>query len=149
MDDDKDFFGDAFQDPDDDPLLGGDASPDSPFEDDDSTQGAPSWMTDPPENGRTRDSAGQAPNAASGPEADSDADPGEDTGPDRREIVVDQRAGDGLDALNEAVEQGWRLARITLASADAPSATPQGVKRFVAVLEEDGPQSLFDFGPGS
>lgn len=146
MSEDSDFFDDVFDDPDDDPLLGG--SPD-PSDDADSEsgdlptgstsseepdwQGPPSWMSDEPNTNGTA----SAPNGT------------EESDPTRKQIVVDQQgdAGAGIDALNQAVGQGWRLVRICL---DRPTgqqaATPEAAHRFVAILEQDRPQSLFDFG---
>jgi hypothetical protein len=147
MDDPNDFFGDVFQDPEDDPLLEGDAPDDAPdgepssSRDGASARGTPSWMADEPDSQRAN---GSAP---SGPSSDDASDEAND--PERREIVVDQRAGRGLDALNEAVAQGWRLIRISLAQADGPAEEQRAAERFVAILEPDNPQSLFDFGPGS
>jgi hypothetical protein len=150
MDDPNDFFGDVFQDPEDDPLLGGDAPNDEPAGGSSSApdgppdRGTPSWMDDEPD---AAEANGASPGASS-----PEAPPGEDGrsgGPERREIVVDQRAGRGLDALNEAVAQGWRLIRISLAQADGPADGQRAAERFVAILEPDNPQSLFDFGPGS
>jgi hypothetical protein len=136
MTNDSDFFGDVFEDPEDDPLLGGDsssseqASPQEPEE-----EGPPSWMS---EEQRTNGEA-----------ASSDVD---DTRPGQKQIVVDQRGGggEGIDELNRAVGQGWRLVRISLARPDGEqAATAQEAHRFVAVLEQDSPQSLFDFGATS
>jgi hypothetical protein len=149
MDDHDDFFGDVFQDPEDDPLLGGDAPDDeaagpSSSPDGAADQGRPSWITDEPDP--TDDPA--SPDVPRGPSSPTDS-PGPSGASERREIVVDQRADQGLDALNEAVAQGWRLIRISLAQADGPAEGGRAADRFVAILEPDGPQSLFDFGPGS
>ena len=149
MSEDSDFFGDVFDDPQDDPLLGdssassGDAAPenaDQPTESDsqeDDKQGPPSWMSDQPNTNGTATS----PNGA-GP---SESEPSD---PSRKEIVVDQQgdSGAGIDALNQAVGEGWRLVRICLARPDGEQArTPRAAHRFVAILEQDRPQSLFDF----
>ncbi len=136
MSDDSDFFGDVFEDPEDDPLLGGeDASAENRASDTPEDQGPPSWMTDDPQsNGRHKD---------------GDDERAKETGPEQKQIVVDQRGekGEGIDALNQAVGQGWRLVRICLARPDGEqSATPRAANRFVAILEQDHPQSLFDFG---
>ena len=152
MDDPNDFFGDVFQDPEDDPLLGGDAPEDDPAGGSSSTsdpapdRGSPSWMDDEPD---APPASGSSPPDASEEAPTSEGGPGATGGPERREIVVDQRAGRGLDALNEAVAQGWRLIRISLAQADAPGDGERAAERFVAILEPDNPQSLFDFGPGA
>jgi hypothetical protein len=134
MSQDSDFFGDVFDDPEDDPLLGGDSrSSDDPAPDAPDRQGPPSWMSEEP-----------SPN---GEASASDVDP--DPGPTRKQILVDQQgdAGAGLDALNQAVGQGWRLVRINLARPDGEQAPPsRAARRFVAILEQDRPQSLFDFG---
>lgn len=150
MSDDSDFFGDVFDDPEDDPLLGDDASSDSPSEENESADespfldddlGAPSWMSDEQTNGRdTPDDS--APQAASSDSTDA---------PKRKEIVVDQQADDanGLDELNDAVGEGWRLVQISLAQPDGEQASSRrAAERFVAILEQDSPQSLFDFGAG-
>jgi len=133
MNDDSNFFGDVFEDPDDDPLLGGE-EPDSSKPSDDELQGRPSWMSeDVPTNG----------------ESGAAASPGESEGPNQKQVVVDQKedAGTGIDELNQAVEQGWRLVRISLARPDGEQvATAREAHRFVAILEQENPQSLFDFG---
>jgi hypothetical protein len=151
MSEDNDFFGDVFDDPQDDPLLGnspassGDSSsepPDRPTgsdsQDHGKQQGPPSWMSDEPNtNGTAPSTNGTEPSES------------ESSDPNRKEIVVDQQgdAGAGIDALNQAVGQGWRLVRISLARPDGEqAATPQAAHRFVAILEQDRPQSLFDFG---
>jgi len=134
MSDDSDFFGNVFDDPDDDPLLGGeDAASENPSSQESDPQGPPSWMS---EETHTN---GEAPSSETENE----------TGPERKQIVVDQRrnADRGLDALNEAVGQGWRLVRISLARPNGEqAATSREAHRFVATLEQDNPQSLFDFG---
>jgi hypothetical protein len=133
MNEDSDFFGDVFDDPEDDPLLGGDsASSDESPDSEPERRGPPSWMSEEPN-------------------ANGEATPSEDEEDDhtRKRIVVDQNgdAGAGIDALNQAVGQGWRLVRISLARPDGEqAASPQAAHRFVATLEQDEPQSLFDFG---
>jgi hypothetical protein len=69
--------------------------------------------------------------------------------PNQKEIVVDQEtdAGEGIKALNQAVQQGWRLVRISLPGRGGePGSNSRPVHRFVAILEKENPQSLFDFG---
>ncbi|PQJ33998.1 hypothetical protein BSZ35_04655 [Salinibacter sp. 10B] len=137
MADDNDFFGSVFDDPEDDPLLGGDdsESEDTPSDEGNNTDpienGAPSWVSD---------ESSDTPSDASGPA---------DTGPERKEIVVVQRgeSQEGLDELNEAVGEGWRLVQLSLAQPNGERATSRAdAQRFVAILEQDSPQSLFDFG---
>jgi len=135
MSNDSDFFGDVFDDPEDDPLLGGgDAASDAPSEGPDG-EGPPSWMA---EDARTEDeSAGDGPDTS---------------GPDQKRIRVDpaEDAGDGLDSLNRAVGQGWRLVGLSLARpGDEPGGASEPAYHFVATLEQDRPQSLFDFGMGA
>jgi len=134
MSDDSDFFGDVFDDPEDDPLLGSDSNAsDASPSDEPEHQGPPSWMSDDPEtNGET-----------------SDHDVDETPGPERKKIVVDEngREGEGIDVLNQALGEGWRLVRISLDRPDGEQvASPKAVHRFVATLEQENPQSLFDFG---
>jgi len=139
MSEDNDFFDDVFDDPEDDPLLGSAPSPadesvpEEPAPDEPDQQGPPSWMSEE-----------SNANGASSSEAETETDP------TRKRIVVDQEEGDagtGIDALNEAVGQGWRLVRISLARPDGEqAATQQAAHRFVATLEQERPQSLFDFG---
>jgi hypothetical protein len=147
MSDDSDFFGNVFDDPEDDPLLGDDESSDASEENDspdessslDDDLGAPSWMSDEPANGRDSDSSSQPSSSDASDE------------PTRKEIIVDQQADDpnGLDELNDAVGEGWRLVQISLAQPDGEQASSrQAAERFVAILEQDSPQSLFDFGAG-
>lgn len=137
MNDHTDFFGDVFESPEDDPLLGGEGERSGEDEQSAREQGPPSWMQDDQES---REGAADAPQ-------DPTHDSGERGGPERKEIVVDQEEQRGLTELNEAVGQGWRLVQISL---DRPSgqqaASRREAKRFVAVLEQEGPQSLFDFG---
>jgi hypothetical protein len=136
MEDGSDFFGSVFDDPEDDPLLGGssggeEVSSESEPGPDPHDRGVPSWMSDD--------------------EADAgEADPG-GTGPEQKEIVVVQRgeSQQGLDELNEAVGEGWRLVQLSLAESDGGGAAARKEEqRFVAVLKQESPQSLFDFtGP--
>jgi hypothetical protein len=154
MDDHDDFFGDIFEDPEDDPLLDGDAddepAPGGPSSSRGRTpgRGIPSWITEDSDPERPGGPAStDAPGGPSSPTGDGGS--GEPGAAERREIVVDQRAGRGLEALNEAVAQGWRLIRISLARTEESAAEQQAAERFVAILELDTPQSLFDFGPGS
>jgi hypothetical protein len=140
MNNGSDFFGNVFDDPEDDPLLSGDdeeargSSPQS-----DQEAGAPSWVTN--EEGGDTAPAGRSQGRREERNSDSACE--------RKTIVVDQRDDDarGLTELNEAVGQGWRLVRISL---DRPSgqqaASRTEAERFVAVLEQESPQSLFDFG---
>jgi hypothetical protein len=136
MSDQSDFFGDVFDDPEDDPLLGGGepSSDDAPEES--RRAGPPSWMS---EEERVNGDAG-----AHAPE--------EDTGAERKQIVVDQRPNarsTGIQALNRAVGQGWRLVRIAVLRPNGePADATSDAHRFLAVLEEERPQSLFDFGAG-
>lgn len=126
MSNDSEFFGDVFDDPKDDPLLGGeDPAADDPSEVPEG-QGSPSWMTE--------DARPQRENSGGDPKAG---------GPDQKRIRVDptQDAGDGLDTLNRAVGKGWRLVGLSLAHPGGEQAY-----HFVATLEQDRPQSLFDFG---
>lgn len=134
MSDDSDFFGDVFDDPDDDPLLGGEGNasedPDGSSSD---PEGPPSWMEDDHErmNGEAASS-----------------DPDKETSPTQKRIVVDQTGpeGEGIDALNRAVGQGWRLVHLSLARPDGKQAPSEWeAHRFVATLEQENPQSLFDF----
>jgi hypothetical protein len=133
MSNDSDFFGDVFDDPNDDPLLGGEESSSDPSSSETSDhQGPPSWMSEETN--------------ANGETASAEVD--EDAGPEQKQIVVDQRKNNkqGLDALNEAVGQGWRLVRISMARPDGEqAASTREAERFVAILEQDNPQSLFDF----
>ncbi len=135
MEDDSDFFGSVFDDPDDDPLLSGDES--------DESEGDGGTEADPRENG--------VPSWMSDDDSETDADPSDSSGmgPERKEIVVVQRddSQEGLDELNEAVGHGWRLVQLSLAQPDGERAASRvDAQRFVAVLEQDSPQSLFDFG---
>jgi len=133
MSDHSDFFGDVFDDPEDDPLLGG-AGPSADAPDESRHSGPPSWMS---EETRVNGDAGAH-------------DQQEDTGAERKQIVLDQRPDNtntGLEALNRAVDQGWRLVRISLLRSNGEQASsPREAPRLVAVLEEERPQSLFDFG---
>lgn len=98
-------------------------------------QGAPSWMQD--EHGECSSEEEQASSR------DDDRGPA----PERKQIVVDQEGQRGLTELNEAVGQGWRLVQISLDhSRDQQATSGRGAKRFIAVLEQESPQSLFDFG---
>jgi hypothetical protein len=129
MSTDNDFFGDIFDDPEDDPLLEGDSPPDDAAP---GPAGAPSWMDD-----------GASPNGR--------ADSERDAGPERKQIRVEQGAenGEGIDALNRALGQGWRLVRLSLARPDGQqAASAQEAQQLLATLEQDHPQSLFDFGEG-
>lgn len=135
MDDDSDFFGSVFDDPEDDPLLGGeetgpeDASENEENEADPLENGVPSWVSD--------DSSGDG------------AHPSENAEPERKEIVVVQRGESqkGLAELNDAVGKGWRLVQLALAQPDGERTSARTkAQRFVAILEQDSPQSLFDFG---
>jgi hypothetical protein len=132
-----DFFGDVFESPEDDPLLGGGERRSSEDAQSEEEQGPPSWMQD--------DSASRE--RSSGGAQDSSGDPGQRDGPERKRIVVDSEEQQGLAELNDAVGQGWRLVQISL---DRPSgqqaASRSEAERFVAVLEQENPQSLFDFG---
>lgn len=132
MSNDSDFFGDVFDDPEDDPLLGGgDAPSDVPSEGPDG-EGPPSWMTE--------DARGRGGHAGGDPDT---------ARPDQKRIRVDpaEDAGDGLDSLNRAVGQGWRLVGLSLARpGDEPGGASEPAYHFVATLEQDRPQSLFDFG---
>lgn len=134
MSDDSDFFGDVFDNPEDDPLLGDDgaSAEDAPSSEEPERQGPPSWMEEPRSNGEA-----------------SSHSAAENTRPEQKQIVVDQRddGANGLQALNHAVDQGWRLVRLSLARPNGEqAASSQEAHRFLAVLEQDNPESLFDFG---
>jgi hypothetical protein len=137
MDKHTDFFGDVFESPEDDPLLGGEGERSTEDSQSEADHGPPSWVQE------EADAQGRSPEASQ--ERSSDSDPG--AKPERKMIVVDQEKQQGLTELNDAVGQGWRLVQISL---DRPSgqqaASRSEAKRFVAVLEQERPQSLFDFG---
>jgi len=127
---DSSFFDNVFEDPEKDPLLGGESASSEGASQSRESYGAPSWMGE--ENTESSE---------------------EKTGREARtkKIVVDQRAGHGqdLDELNRAVKQGWEVVRLSYQRPDEATsgAGKGGQRQFVAVLEQDGPQSLFDFGP--
>lgn len=124
----QNFFDDVFDNPEEDPLLGDDPSPpEGPSPESDSDPGAPSWM-----------------------EAESTQDPQEDqteANARKKEIVVDQRAGhrQDLSEINRAVRQGWEVVRLSLRDPNEAASADRSSRQFVAVLKQDGPQSLFDF----
>ena len=135
MNDDHGFFSDVFDDPGDDPLLGGEGASAESAETPEH-QGPPSWMS---EEKRTNG------------EADARSEKG-GTEAGRKQIVVDQRGNEaeGIEALNRAVEQGWRLVGISRDRPDGEQATEKRrIHRFVATLEQERPQSLFDFDSAS
>lgn len=132
MSNNSDFFGDVFDDPKDDPLLGGDESSAEGTPERFDPQGQPSWMSE-------GDSTNGTSSASSGARNDAC----------RKQIVVDQRRdeAEGIDALNRAVGEGWRLVRLSLDRPDGEQATSRkAAHRFVAILEQEEPRSLFDFG---
>ena len=139
MDKHTDFFGDVFESPEDDPLLGGNGGRLSEEETSEGAdeRGAPSWVQDDADTQERSSEATQHPSRTSGAR----------DRPERKTIVVDSEEQQGLTELNEAVGQGWRLIQISL---DRPSgqqaASRKEAERFVAVLEQESPQSLFDFG---
>lgn len=137
---DKDFFGDVFDSPEDDPLLGdGAEAPNESSTPESREQGPPSWMSDD-----EQDNPASSRGNESGDTQHDDA-----TAPTKqKEIVLEgESGGRGLDELNEAVGQGWRLVRISLVGAGGQqAASRREAERFVATLEQESPQSLFDFG---
>ena len=124
------FFGNVFDDPEDDPLLenenaSSDASAESPEQ-----YGTPSWVDD-----------------------DAASRENEETDRTQKTIVLDQRSGKrkGIDELNQSIEEGWELVRLALYQSDdqaGAGAAPVN-RRFVAELSQEGPASLFDFGAGT
>ena len=147
MSNNSDFFGSVFDDPNEDPLLGGEESAgEGPPEQPDSEK-QPSWMFEGDEhsNGQASSSNGYSNGRTSSSNTGRrDAC--------RKEIVVDQRRAeaDGIDALNRAVGEGWRLVRLSLDRPDGEQAASRtAAHRFVAILEQEEPRSLFDFGCSS
>lgn len=135
MSNDSTFFGDVFDDPKEDPLLGEEATSADAMSDPSYSEDRPTWSSE-----------GER---ANGTTSSSDPDRNDAC---RKQIVVDQRRDEakGIDALNQAVGEGWRLVRLSL---DRPTgeqfATRKAAHRFVAVLEQEQPRSLFDFGCAS
>ena len=132
MSNNSDFFGDVFDDPDDDPLLGGEQSPTEETTEQSQSKGQPSWIADSNSSHETPSSSHAARNDAC-----------------RKQIVVDQRReeAEGIEALNQAVGEGWRLVRLSLDRPDGEQAVSrEAAHRFVAILEQEQPRSLFDFG---
>jgi NADPH-dependent 2,4-dienoyl-CoA reductase/sulfur reductase-like enzyme len=130
----SDFFGDVFDDPNDDPLLGGEQSSTGEATEQVQPKGQPSWMSEGEEysNGVTSPSTADHNDVC------------------RKQVVVDQRRGkaEGIDALNRAVGDGWRLVRLSLDRPNGEQAASRtAAHRFVAVLEQEEPRSLFDFDP--
>jgi hypothetical protein len=64
-----------------------------------------------------------------------------------REVTLHQRddGTEGLDALNEAVEDGWRLSHIDVDDR-VNSAAGDVETQLTVLLERNTPRSLFDFG---
>ncbi len=129
------FFGDVFDDPNEDPLLGNDDGPADETDERSDPHGPPSWMSDEEGSGEQTASSEGGCNRAG-----------------RKQIVVDQRRdeAEGIDALNRAVGEGWRLVRLSLDRPDGEQAVSrEAAQRFVAILEQEQPRSLFDFGAAS
>ncbi len=122
---DSDFFDSVFDEPEDDPLLGNESESSEEHSSSSERYGAPSWMDDV----ETSDQAGQTSNE-----------------PEQKKIVVDQRGDSSqkLDALNQAIKQGWEVVRLSLHQS-AERGADQKPRQFVALLEKDSPTSLFDF----
>lgn len=140
MAEDNNFFDDVFGSPEDDPLLEGESdSSDESSSSHSEDQGPPSWVSNGQKNEKPESSADGA----------SDSESASSTPPERKEVIVEgERDDQGLSELNEAVGQGWRLVRISMARPSGQQASSRReAKRFVAVLEQESPQSLFDFGP--
>lgn len=134
MSNNSSFFGDVFEDPKDDPLLGGDGSSAEPPGRPD-PRGQPFWMEEDDRSHGTLSSSHVDRNDAC-----------------RKQIVVDQRRdeAEGIEALNRAVGEGWRLVRLSLDRPDGEqAASRKAAHRFVAILEQEEPRSLFDFGCAS
>jgi len=141
------FFGDIFDTPEDDPLLGGEnespAEEGSPTESQTRGEGPPSWVS---ENSEVSRDAGTHDSAE--PEDFQQTDP-DNPKQEHKEIVVDQRDGStrGLHLLNEAVADDWRLTQVIAIDVESHADGDQThVSRFVAVLERRKPRSLFGFG---
>jgi hypothetical protein len=135
MNDRSDFFGDVFDDPMEDPLLGGEGDPAGETPERSGSEGAPSWVADEERSNGAASSSGEGDKRSS-----------------RKQIVVDQRGdnAEGIDALNRAVGEGWRLVRLSLDRPDGEQAVSRkAAQRFVATLEQEQPRSLFDFGAAS
>lgn len=135
MNDPSDFFDDVFDDPSEDPLLGNEDDPADETTERSDPHGRPSWMSDG-ECSDERTSSSEAGCNRAG----------------RKQIVVDQRReeADGIDALNRAVGEGWRLVHLSLDRPDGEQAVSRAAaQRFVAILEQEQPRSLFDFGAAS
>ena len=141
---DDGFFGSVFNNPEDDPLLHSDEDPSLPEEDD----LVPSWMGEESDSAATEveppKSEDPAPAPSWAPAEDSEA-PEEETS-EQKEIVIDsdKANSENLDAVNEAVQQGWRLKKIDLDL--SPPLSSSSDARVVVFLERESPQSLFEFG---
>jgi hypothetical protein len=150
MSDNSDFFGDVFENPDDDPLLGGEGAESSNRSDETGgVEDQPSWMSEDTPTSEDSVSEGISTNGKSGSSTEPSGSQTPNQDPNQKEIVVDQEtdAGAGIKALNQAVQQGWRLVRISLPGRGGePVSSSRPVHRFVAILEKENPQSLFDFG---
>ncbi len=132
MSDSKDFFEHVFTDPDEDPLLGEENAESGNSSDATGEESASAWQSEEVRS-----------NGASHADVGSSAC----ESPNQKQIVIDQQkdAGTGVEALNRALEQGWRLVRISLPNGEQ-RASAREAHRFVAVLHKEDPQSLFDFG---
>lgn len=136
MTNDNAFFDEVFDDPEEDPLLPNAGESSSEEASDSNEEGPPSWIEEEPDSEHTHFSR-------------KEQEDGSESGRERKEVIVDQRKNDprGLSELNQAVGQGWRLVRIVLAQQDGQQdAMYKEAQRFIAILEQDTPQSLFDFG---
>jgi hypothetical protein len=123
----QNFFDNVFDDPDEDPLLGGSSPSEERSSESSGDPGAPSWMN----------ADGKSDSWAERAEDDSRI----------REIVVDHRTDSRQDLreINRAVRQGWDVVHLSLRDSNTVNSSDRPARQFVAVLKQEGPQSLFDF----
>jgi hypothetical protein len=132
------FFGDIFDEPEDDPLLGGGPS-ESPSEREGSPapDQRPSWVEESSRDGK--------PSRSDAPRTETAGGAGDQDAPSEKTVSVTLGGGEALNRINESIRGGWRLFHVALDRRGDASRGEGPPTKVVMTLRREGASSLFDF----
>lgn len=147
--DNRNFFGEVFGDPANDPLLEGEEP-----EDDESEETAePSWVSET--EATVQDDTASDAGRSWGNRRASNSREGTNEGngvPSEKTITVELGSGKRLEEVNRSLKKGWRLIYVCLDEKDHPdekkhaSGTDSSSKKVLLTLRREEAGSLFDLG---
>ena len=80
--------------------------------------------------------------------SDRGSENGDTSATDQKTLLMDlnRDSDETLQAVNEALGQGWKLVNMSLTQPIGEQGAPSHANQLVMTLQPDSPRSLFDFG---